>query len=372
MKYIVKYLLFFIFLVSFVAQAKPCDTPCYITVVDAKGREVQIKTPIERYVLGTIDLIDYVVPLMGREALDKLVANGYSGSQNAYIETYYDSGLYRGKKPALISEYGYPFDPEALVSYRPDVVIINAEQGYEVAMQSEAMLNMVGIPMVFVDIPGEQRQVDNSAQYTFKLMGEIFGRQKEAQEVIRFIDQQFSAIKHQLPEDLSLRPSVYYEFFGNKENIGTTQSSQKSWGAIIHYAGGDNIADSVLRGKNAGSEMVLNPELLLRFNPDFIITSGTNDMGLTSGPDLYKTADFTILDRPGWSRLSAVNERHIYEIMFGLNRSPFSFYAVQRLAKTFYPERFSTLDPEQNLKEYFSRFTLLKEDHSLWFMRVEK
>lgn len=348
----------------------------HITLIDAKGRNVTIPQPIQRYALGTIDLVDYIVPLMGEQAFSMLVGTGDSGSQAAYEKIYYDLPLpqkkQQNKMPTLISDHGSPFDIEALIALKPDILILNADQGYELAMQSEAVLKQVGIPMLFIDIPGTNYSVDTSVQAAFRLLGEAFNRQEKAFEVIGFINQQFEKVRLIRNSIQTPRPAVYYEFFGNKETIGTTQGSKNGWGAIIDYAGGHNIVDALINGLQTGNEMVLDPEFLFENNPDFIITTGTNHMGLTSGPELQQTADFSILQRTGWDQIQAVKRRNIYEIMFGLNRSPFSFYAVQRLAKTFYPQQFKLLEPEQNLAQYFETFTLLNDDHSMWFMRVEQ
>ncbi len=75
---------------------------------------------------------------------------------------------------------------------------------------------------------------------------------------------------------------MYYEKSGYSEIYGSTSTSVSGWGSVIAYAGGDNIADAVLMESGAakGGSNVLDPEYVLTANPDFVILSGVNSLGL--------------------------------------------------------------------------------------------
>jgi iron complex transport system substrate-binding protein len=172
-------------------------------------------------------------------------------------------------------------------------------------------------------------------------------------------------------QNIEEQPTVYYEKGGTLEDFGTTNSSMSGWGMVIAYAGGDNIADDALsEDQMKGMGATLDPEYILEADPDYVVLSGSNDLGLTTDETILETADFSIIDREGWDNITAVENGDVYEVMHELSRTPISFYAVQELAKVFYPETFEDLDPDANLAEYFENYTLLGDDSSIWFMQI--
>ena len=58
---------------------KKVPTTDTIVITDVKGREVSIDVPISTYALSTMDVIDYIIPLIGEDAFHKLVASGNDG-----------------------------------------------------------------------------------------------------------------------------------------------------------------------------------------------------------------------------------------------------------------------------------------------------
>ncbi|MFZ7120201.1 MAG: FMN-binding protein [Eubacteriaceae bacterium] len=87
-----------------------------VTVTDAKGREVSIDLPISSYAISTMDVIDYVIPLKGKEAFDMLVASGQDGGggiqkyEKLYTSTVGNYMEHMGQ----ISDHNAPFDLEMI------------------------------------------------------------------------------------------------------------------------------------------------------------------------------------------------------------------------------------------------------------------
>ena len=69
---------------------------------------------------------------------------------------------------------------------------------------------------------------------------------------------------------------------------------------------------------------------------------------------LKKLRAFT--EREGWSNLNAVNNKKVYSLHHGMIREMYDFATLQELAKIYYPELFSDIDPEDNLRDYFKTF----------------
>jgi iron complex transport system substrate-binding protein len=351
-----------------------------ITITDVKGREVTIDLPIETYAISTIDVIDYIVPLKGEDAFSMLVGTGDSGGKDAYDEIYYEMFPDLEAQVGIISEHNAPFDLEMILAKNPDVLIVNsAMQAHKYALEIEDQLTEAGIPLVLIDVPGDE--IDNSVQDTISLLGQIFQKEDKAEEVNSFIGEQFAIIENLELASRTDKPTVYYEKGGDSQNIGTTSSSVLGWGQIIAYAGGENIADAVLMnesnqsGSNAtggSNSNVLDPEYVLESDPDYIILSGVNTLGLTADDSLSENTEFDIVNRLGWDNLTAVENGDVYEIMHEMNRTIYSFYPCLYLAKTFYPEELADVDPDAILAEFFETYTLLDSDTGLWTLKMNR
>lgn len=345
-----------------------------ITITDVKGREVTLGLPISTYAISTMDVIDFIIPLLGEDAFHKLVGSGQDGGGGlqGYSKLYTPIvGSYM-KHAGQISDHNSPFDLEMILAMNPDVLIVNSAMGaHKYALEIESQLATAGIPIVLIDVPG--KSFTTSVQSSIKLLGQIFQQEERANEVIAFIDEQFKIIESKNLANKSDKPTVYYEKSGYSEIFGSTSSSVSGWGAVISVAGGDNIADPLLLESAAGKggNNTLDPEYILQSDPDFIILSGSGagwmDNYEGSTPKVPK---FDILKRTGWDKLKAVKNNNVYEIAHATSRSIFGFYAALKLATVFYPEEFSDIDADRILDEFFNRFMLVDSNVTGWLYRA--
>ncbi len=345
-----------------------------ITVNDAKGRQVTIETPVSTYAVSTMDVVDFIVPLKGKEAFNMLVGTGNSGGKKAYDEIYFPMFTDLQARVGIISEHNAPFDLEMILNRQPDVVIVNsAMQAHKHILDIEPQLTQAGIPIVLIDVPST---VDTSVQKTIALLGDLFGEKEKAAAANAELDGLFDLIRTKNLSARTDKPSVYYEKSGYSEIYGSTSGSNSSgWGALVAFAGGENIADAVLQesggGKSGGKggSQTLDPEYVLQADPDYIVLSGINNLGLGAKP--AAEAEFDIINRPGWSKLQAVRSKQVIELMHEMNRTIFSFYPCLVLAKTFYPDEFAGVDPEALLADFFDRYTLIESDMGVWQARLQ-
>jgi len=138
---------------SFDASTLPEKEPVTgsVTVTDVKGREVTIDLPVSRYAISTMDVIDFIIPLMGEEAFAKLSGSGQDGGgglqgyARLYVPVVGDYLIHC----AQISEHNAPFDLEMILAADPDVLIVNSAMGaHKYAMEIEETLTAAGIPIV--------------------------------------------------------------------------------------------------------------------------------------------------------------------------------------------------------------------------------
>lgn len=301
-----------------------------IQLTDVKGREVTIDLPISTYAISTMDVIDYMIPLMGEEAFSKLVASGQDGGGG--LQTY--AKLYTpvvGNYMAhvgQISDHNAPFDLEMILAQDPDILIVNSAMGaHNYALEVEEQLTEAGIPIFLIDVPG--KSFTTSVQSTLEVLGKIFEKEERAKEVISFIDEQFALIASKNLNARTDQPSVYYEKSGYSQIFGSTSTSKSGWGTVIAAAGGDNIAGQK--------------------------------------PAVPR---FDIVNRTGWSALQAVKNENVYELAHASSRAVFGFYPCLKMATIFYPEDFKDVDPEAVMDEFFERFMLVDSDVTGWCYRL--
>ncbi len=362
--------------ISFNPAAMPQKAPVTgsIILTDAKSRKVKVDLPVSTYAISTMDVIDYVIPLLGRAAFDKLVASGQDGGGG--IQRY--GRLYTPivgnylEHFGQISEHNAPFDLEMILTLNPDVLIVNsAMSAHRNAKIIEAQLSQVGIPIVMIDVPGNS--MTTAAQNTLKLLGKIFQKEKRAAEVVDFLDKQYALLASKKLDQRTDKPTIYYEKSGYSEVFGHTQSSQRTgWGALIAVAGGNNIADPFLLSTSGGKggSGTLDPEIVLQADPDFIMLSGSGAGWMNNFPDdPAKKPVFDIVNRTGWTNLKAFKKRNIYELAHSMNRSIYSFYACLKMASIFYPDEFAGVHPDAVLDEFFKKFMLVESSITGWIYR---
>ncbi|CDX00065.1 ABC transporter substrate-binding protein [Desulfitobacterium hafniense] len=350
------------------------ETTGSITIKDVKGREVTLDLPISSYAISTMDVIDYIIPLKGEEAFAMLVASGQDGGGGIqkYAQLYKPIVGDYTQHLGQISDHNAPFDLEMVLSMNPDVLIVNsAMAAHKYALEIEEQLTAAGISIVLIDVPG--KTLDKSVQETMKLLGKIFQEEEKAAEVAAFIDKQYELLAAKNLAQRQNKPKVYYEKSGYSEVYGSTGTSVSGWGLPIAIAGGDNIADAVLLDKASagGSSNTLDPEYVIKADPDYIILSGVNDGWLDSLKQKKEPPQYDIINRTGWSNLQAVKNNNVYEFAHSTSRSIYAFYPCLKMAKLFYPEEFKDLNPEAVLDEFFDQFMLVGSDISTWFTGLE-
>lgn len=342
-----------------------------ITVTDAKGRKVKIDLPISSYAISTMDVIDYIIPLLGKDAFNMLVASGQSGGDSIkpYSETYTPIVGNYMEHFGQISEHNAPFDLEMILSMDPDVLIVNSAMGaHRHALAIKSHLDDAGIPIVMIDVPG--KSITSSVQETITLLGQIFQKEDRAAEITAFFDKQYAILASKNLLEGDDKPTVYYEKSGYSEVFGSTQASTApGWGSLIAIAGGDNIADILLLGSTAekGARGTIDPEHVIQSDPEFVILTGTGGGWMSNYPGATaKPPSFDIVNRIGWKNLQAVKNGNVYELSHAMSRSVYSFYACLKLASIFYPDTFNDVDPEARLDEFFDRFMLTDSTITTW------
>ena len=97
-------------------DSMPEKTPTTDTIVltDVKGREVSLDLPISTYGMSTMDVIDFIIPILGEDAFHMLVASGQDGGHGlqGYAKLYTPIVGDYMNHVGQISDHNAPFDLE--------------------------------------------------------------------------------------------------------------------------------------------------------------------------------------------------------------------------------------------------------------------
>jgi iron complex transport system substrate-binding protein len=184
------------------------------------------------------------------------------------------------------------FEPnaEAIAAYKPDLVIIsNNTDGIT------AKLTALSIPVL--DLPAAVSVAGVYAEITE--LGAATGHAGQAQAEDQKIRAGIASIVASMPKHSA--PLTYYYELGANPYYSVTDST--FIGSLFSLLGMKSIADSASGAAAAGGYPELSPEFILKANPDYILLSDTGDNGGQSAA--------SVAARPGWSALTAVQEKHV-------------------------------------------------------------
>ena len=246
------------------AQAAPADPAVQpaqpVQLTDDRGRTITLAQPPRRIVSLLPSLTESVCAL-GQCA--RLVGvDRYSNWPDSI---------------ASLPRVGGGLDPsiEAVVALRPDVVLM------AISSRGAARLEALGVTVVALE-PKTHADV----QRVLGTLGQLLAV-PDAQQVWRRIDAAVSAAAQSLPATVR-STRVYYEVSRGPYAAGSTSFI----GETLTRLGVQNIVPAQL-----GPFPKLNPEYVVRANPDLIMVGTRSAAGLA--------------ERPGWAGIRAVREQRI-------------------------------------------------------------
>jgi iron complex transport system substrate-binding protein len=231
-----------------------------VQLIDDRGVTVTLASPPQRIVSLLPSLTELVCAL---DACERLVG----------VDRYANFPASIAKLPKL----GAMDDAsvEAIVALRPDVVILSP------ASRLHDRLGALGVKTLVLDtlnLADVRRHIDTLSRLL---------ESKSGPQLKENIERQLAAAAAQVPESMKgLR--VYYEVDGAPYAAGEISFS----GEILARLGLRNIVPAAL-----GPFPKLNPEFVVRADPQLILVSQRNAQKLT--------------DRPGWERIAALRDQRI-------------------------------------------------------------
>ncbi|OUQ23927.1 iron ABC transporter substrate-binding protein [Lachnoclostridium sp. An131] len=301
-------------------------------ITDSEGREVEIPEKVESIVCLNVGALRYTCYMQAQDLVigvedyekEQSISRGYN---------YVNFELFQDLP--VVGNNGEHY-PEEIISADPDVIVMSAYDDSD----ADSLQEKTGIPVVVV--PGSDSMMDEGAYETFRVMGELYGREDRAQELIDYMD----SIKEDLEtrtadvaEEDKLTAYVAGVSYKGAHGFEGTEAGYGPFAAI----NAKNLADET--GQTGPFD--IDPEQVLAWDPDVIFVD-FNGLDLVnedyaSNPEYYE-------------QLTAVQEGRVYsQISFRSSASNLdtaladTYYA----ASVLYPEQFADVDPEEKAAEIF-------------------
>ncbi|MCP1104636.1 ABC transporter substrate-binding protein [Serratia nevei] len=241
---------------------------------------------------------------------------------------------------------------ESLLGLHPQVVFVANYAPPEMIAQIER----AGIPVVAVSLRREAadqagkmnpRLGDEDRAYTLglqdgiRLIGQVMGRQPQAEALIKDVIQQRALVAERLrdlPENQRVR--VY---MANPDL--TTYGAGKYTGLMMRHAGAVNVAAKEIQGFKQ-----VSIEDVLKWNPAVIFVQERY-------PDVVKQ----ILTSAQWQPIDAVKNKRVYLMpeyakAWGYPMPEAMALGELWMAKKLYPQRFADINLQQRIDAYYQRY----------------
>ncbi|MCK9564876.1 MAG: ABC transporter substrate-binding protein [Methanothrix sp.] len=315
-----------------------------ITIRDAQNRSVTLELPIKRAVGANTGAIE-IARDIGVDIGEVFIAvTTYATTNPEY---------YPELKGKVENKFGSP-DYEKLADLEPDLVILYDKPNNE---ESFDKFEAIGAPVICLDCFNKE-SLDGSV----KILGEIFNKRDNAQELLNWYHGYIDLIKERTVNlDSGERPKTL--FYSNPDYYypivrARNKNSGDHW--LIVDAGGNNLGESL--NSTTGS-LEVDREWVMSQNPDVIIGSinqAFNKSGYSADEDLaiiyMRTMHEKIISDEAINETDAAANGRVYLICGDLNTGPMQAAGTAFMAKILHPELFEDLDPEAILKEYFEKW----------------
>jgi iron complex transport system substrate-binding protein len=300
------------------------------TVVDALGREVTIPADFNRVVALPIPIPSVFFTIDGTG--ERIV--GMHPSSYAAVE-----GSILGRiAPALLEAetdfvtQGFQVNTEELLALEPDIV-------FQWASQTEEIEKMEAVGLPVIAVPGGGQDFRNAREW-LRLVGEVTGKSERLQDLLDFHRETEAMVEERLadvPESERPRAMVLHH--------PPLQARAYAW---LEAGGARNVAQGM---PSWISE--INIEQLYEWDPEIMYITNFTDI---QPEDLYNNR----VEGFDFSVVTAVQERQVHKIPMGAYRwdppSQESPLMLLWLATKHFPERFSDIDVEGEIRSFYSTF----------------
>jgi iron complex transport system substrate-binding protein len=332
-------------------------------VIDHTGAEVVIPKVINRVVIGGLTPLPSVY-CMVMGSTDKLVGID-PDAQNAAANSIMNKAFPELAELPTTFLVDYVMNVEELLKLKPDVVFNhgNMPEHHEATVAA-------GIPSVRFSTSlfrDENFNTIKTVNAWAALIAEVMDVKAETEPLIAYgenVEKMVAGRLADIPEADKARVLMLYNYNGNVITAAG-QTFGKYW---VTAGGGRYLTDDIPSGTAE-----IDMERVYELDPDVIFLSS---FSAYAPEDFYNSAVGRGHD---WTMVKAVRDRRVYKFPLGTYYwyppNSDASLALQWFAKSLYPERFESLDLDQEIKDYYQRYYGVEvtdsDLHSIYFPSEE-
>ncbi len=289
-------------------QAEAPAGDVFAEITDVNGRTVKLKKKPERIIVTSSSFLE---PL-----------HEVGGDVVARPDSKTNMPEYAKDKPSIGRTYNV--DMEKLISYTPDLVIINKATNEKLIQPLEA----AGIPVIVAKLKSYEDVKNGLRQFAV-----ITGHPEKAEAFIADMDKRIEEIKNRLPQK-ELRVLILHS---TSQGVSVQLDSSIA-GSVANLLGFKNVASGMKAMEDKPDAAPYSIETAVEQNPDVIFVTS---MGKVD--EIKASMEKTMETNPAWQSIPAVRDKKVYYLSqehFLL--SPCIHYpeAVEEMARLIYPEGF--------------------------------
>lgn len=301
-----------------------------LTVTDSVGRKISLKKPVSRAVIMNAYNAELINAI---GAMNQVVGVDY------YIYQDQEGFKHRFTKEMLIGQSkGSDLNYEKIIELKPEAVIMTSNYNWQ---DAEKKLKPFGIEVINVDAYYTDKFAEN-----VKLLGQIFGKEKNAKEFADYFLSKLAYINKQL-QNVPKR-SLYYEY----RTAGRTTVPGDYFYEMVKLAHADNVF-------SGAKTNTVDIEAVVEKNPQYIVkVSDTNVYSSYVPPKEteHKQIYEEIASRPGWDQIDAVKNKKILLLSHYVHGGASKLVGTMYIAKFLYPEYLPDLHPENVFNDWLTKY----------------
>jgi iron complex transport system substrate-binding protein len=236
-------------------------------------------------------------------------------------------------------------DVEQIIALKPDVIIMYS--GYR--SRNFDLIAANNITIVYLDCYKISELAGNA-----RALGNLTGKTTEAEEYARFVERYTGIVRSRMndsvPRETPLR--VYAELYGDYSALGKDSSGDH----IVRMLMAQNIAGGI--PLQSSSTNIVSGEWIIEQDPDIILKISSSPSEVN--PPLLNVRQ-NIMTRPGFEKIGAVKNGRVYVIDGDIMNGPTGPVGLIYIAKSFYPDLFADISPEEVFREYTSTYPFISE-----------
>ena len=304
--------------------------PARATVItDALGRQVTVETPVQHMVATNSDALEVLRSL---NAQDRVVG--------VYAEILREP-LFWGRHLTGLPKTGSWNTPnlEAIADLDPDLVLT---YGRNPSQDFDRKMAALGIPVLRLDF-----YKPATLESEVRKLGQLLGEDEAAQAFCDWHRGHMALIRERVAA-MPRPPRVYIESYSELATAGPRSGAHE----MCLLAGGLNLA--------AGASVPyprVTPEWVVARNPEIIVKAASWGNGYqATDAGLFNDLRDAIMGRPVWSAIPAVKNGRVHVMDSAIWTGPRVLIGIAWMARWFYPDHFTDVDPDAWHADYLRRF----------------